>query len=252
MNLIILSDQNFFNLLLLVLTELHTTLQVVLVNNLEELNQIGDDLKNQSRLLSIFSAEIVPYDTLKQFGFGCYNLHPGSNEYPVWRAWSFAIMNNSDHFGLTLHEMTERVDEGAIIHMQKIPRDSKSTEQEFFSSVGNFVHEFFKSFPDFFLSQERLPPIDLNWTGVKFRKKDVQDMIKVDQSININLLIAVIRAFGFGYRGEKPFILRSDKKYILGPSYEGKYSVTDRITIHGFNFWAEDFLIQQKMIASTS
>jgi hypothetical protein len=56
MNLIILSDRNFFNLLLLVLTELHTTLQVVLVNNLEELSHISDDLKNQSRLLSIFSA----------------------------------------------------------------------------------------------------------------------------------------------------------------------------------------------------
>ena len=251
MNLIILSDQNFFNLLLLVLTELHTSLQVVLVNNLEELNQIGDDLKNQSRLLSIFSAEIVPYDTLKQFGFGCYNLHPGSNEYPGWRAWSFAIMNNSDQFGLTLHEMAERVDEGAIIHMQKFPRESKSTEQDFFSSVGNFVYEFFKSFPDFFLDQERLIASDINWTGVKFRKKDVQDMIKVDQSININLLITVIRAFGFGYRGEKPFVLKNNKKYILGPSHDGIYSLNDLITIHGFNFWAEDFLNQQKMITST-
>ena len=252
MNLIILSDQNFFNLLLLVLTELHTTLQVVLVNNLEELSQIGDDLKNQSRLLSIFSTEIVPDDTLRQFDFGCYNLHPGSNEYPGWRAWSFAIMNNSDHIGLTLHEMTERVDEGAIIHMQKIPRNSKSTEQDFFSNVGDFVHEFFKSFPDSFLDQKRLIASDINWTGLKFRKKDVQDMIKVDQSININLLITIIRAFGFGYRGEKPFVLRSDKKYILGPSYDGICSVKDRITIHGFNFWAEDFLIQQKMVASTS
>jgi hypothetical protein len=248
MNLIILSDQNFFRLLLPVMTELNIASQVVLVNNLKELSLISDELKNESRLLSIFSAEIVPVAKLKKFGFGCYNLHPGSNLYPGWRAWSFAIMNNSDHFGLTLHEMSERVDEGSIIHMQKIPRDSKSTEQDFFSNVGKYVFEFFHSFPDFFLDHEKLIASDLNWIGGKFRKKDVQDIIKVDQGININLLITVIRAFGFGYLGEKPFLFKHNKKYILGPSYAGAYSVSDRITVHGFNFWSEGFLLQDRKL----
>jgi hypothetical protein len=74
----------------------------------------------------------------------------------------------------------------------------------------------------------------------------VQDIIKVNLGININLLITVIRAFGFGYLGEKPFVIRNNKKYILGPSVDGSYSLNDLITIQGFNFWADDFLNQQK------
>jgi hypothetical protein len=243
MNLIILSDQNFFRLLLPVITELNFSLQVVLVNNLLELEQISDELIGESRLLSIFSAEIVPASRLKKFGRGCYNLHPCSNEYPGWRAWSFAIMNNSVHFGLTLHEMTERVDAGDIIYMQKILRGLKSTEQDFFNSVGTFVVEFFRSFPDFFLNQNKLSASDLKWGRVKFRKKDVQEIIKIDEGIELNLLLAVIRAFGFGYLGEKPFVLRDNKKYILGPSQDRGLIEQDHLVIQGFYFWMEDSLI---------
>ena len=242
MNLIILSDQNFFRLLLPVITELNSSSQIVLVNNLLELHQISDELIGESRLLSIFSAEIVPVTVLRKFGFGCYNLHPCSNEYPGWRAWSFAIMNNSDHFGLTLHEMIERVDTGDIINMQKIPRGLKSTEQDFFNSVGGFVIEFFRSFPDFFLDQNKLSASDLKWGKVKFRKKDVQEIIKIDEGIELNLLLAVIRAFGFGYLGEKPFVFKNNKKYILGPSQDRWLIGKDHLVIHGFYFWAEDSL----------
>ena len=70
------------NLLLPVITELNIGLLVILVNNLVEWSQISDELKNESRLLSIFSVEITPGNMLDKFGFGCYSLHPGSNEYP--------------------------------------------------------------------------------------------------------------------------------------------------------------------------
>lgn len=245
MHLIILSDQSFFRLLLPVLTELNVASQVVLINNLLELSEVSDDLKNQSRLLSIFSSEIVPEVTLEKFGFGCYNLHPGTSEYPGWRAWSFAILNNADHFGLTLHEMSKKVDEGPIVHMVKIPRDLKSSEQDFFNNVGDYVYEFFRSFPEFFLNQKRLATIDLNWNQVKFRKKDVQEIIKLDPSISIYELIPLIRAFGFGYLGEKPFVLKNDRKYTLGPSMDGAFGSDDHLTIYGFNFWSEDVLKKQ-------
>jgi len=250
MRLLVLSDRLFFNRLLRVVKSLGIPVELSLVRNLSELKTIPIQVKKTSRLVSIFSTEIIPKELLNAFGYGCYNLHPGSHCYPGWRAWSFAIMNNEDHFGLTLHEMTPKVDEGLIIQEKRFPRDPQSTEQDFFKNVGYFVERFFNSFPAFFLSAALSPQVDLKWVGVKFRKRDVQELILINEEIKIELLIALIRAFGFGYQGEKPYVRRSGQKYILGPSSKLKAPANALLTLHGFSFWSEEFLDLQKKVSA--
>jgi methionyl-tRNA formyltransferase len=242
MRLVVLSDLLFLNRLRHVAQSLSIQVDFLLVKNLIQLQEIPARVKKESRLISIFSTEIVPLEQLQAFGLGCYNLHPGTSRYPGWRAWSFAIMNNEDHFGLTLHDMTPKVDEGLIIKEQRFPRELKSTEQDFFQQVGDFVEFFFISFSEFFLYEELQPKTPINWMGVKFKKRDVQELIQINEDIEIEVLISLIRAFGFGFQGEKPYVMRSGKRYILGPTSKTPRVVDDVLNLYGFSFWSEVLL----------
>jgi hypothetical protein len=51
-------------------------------------------------------------------------------------------MSKEDHFGLTMDEMTPKVDEGRDIRDQRITRDPQSTEQDCFKNVGYFEERF--------------------------------------------------------------------------------------------------------------
>jgi hypothetical protein len=78
--------------------------------------------------------------------------------------------------------------------------------------------------------------------GVKFKKRDVQELIQINEDIEIEVLISLIRAFGFGFQGEKPYVMRSGKRYILGPTSKTPRVVDDVLNLHGFSFWSEVLL----------
>ena len=52
---------------------------------------------------------------LERLGPVPYNIHPGSPEYPGAHGLNFAIFEGARKFGVTAHEMTARVDAGAIV-----------------------------------------------------------------------------------------------------------------------------------------
>jgi methionyl-tRNA formyltransferase len=64
-------------------------------------------------LLCIFGS-IVPKETLSKFR-KAYNFHPGPITHPGRDPHHWAIYENQKWFGVTLHEMAEGVDEGAVI-----------------------------------------------------------------------------------------------------------------------------------------
>lgn len=68
-------------------------------------------------LLCIFGP-IVPADVLSRYR-RAYNFHPGSPAYPGRDPHHWAIYDNAGTFGVTLHEMVARVDEGPIVHVEE-------------------------------------------------------------------------------------------------------------------------------------
>ncbi|MEM9809753.1 MAG: formyltransferase family protein [Pseudomonadota bacterium] len=69
----------------------------------------------RTRLISFLTEVIVPQSILERLGPTPYNIHPGSPDYPGAHGLSFAIFEGARKFGVTAHEMTARVDTGAIV-----------------------------------------------------------------------------------------------------------------------------------------
>lgn len=88
----------------------HVELEEI-VNNLSE-----DELKN-TRLVAYCVDVIVKPEILNKLPNVSYNFHPGPPNYPGSFCAQFAIYEDAPEYGVTFHEINEKVDEGRIIDM---------------------------------------------------------------------------------------------------------------------------------------
>src|ERR1700760_1090680 len=95
------------------------------VTSPEHLAALGTDILQHARLIAFSSPVIVPSLVLAALGYGAYNFHPGSPEYPGWAPAHFALYEGATEFGCTIHRMVERVDAGPIVEVETfdIPED---------------------------------------------------------------------------------------------------------------------------------
>lgn len=84
-------------------------------------------------ILSLFSKEIIPEAVLAMAPSGCWNLHPA--KLPTYKGVSptfWALAENSDEAGVTLHTIDSGIDTGAVIAQSKIPTTGMHTEHELY------------------------------------------------------------------------------------------------------------------------
>ncbi len=99
-----------------------------LANNIKFYYTLKEYLKKNNKknkryvfLLSIFSKIILKKNFLKRFKKS-YNLHPAIlPEYPGINPISGMIFNREKKIGITLHEISEKIDAGKIIMKKKNP-----------------------------------------------------------------------------------------------------------------------------------
>ena len=98
------------------------------IETLAELSAFAPELLSQARLIAFTSPIIVPINVLDLLGFGAYNFHPASPDFPGWAPAHFAVYHQATQFGATAHVMTERVDAGPIVDVElfSISRDIRS------------------------------------------------------------------------------------------------------------------------------
>jgi methionyl-tRNA formyltransferase len=100
-------------------------LTVLPVGTLDDLAAVDTKALRRARLIAFTTDVIVPRVVLERLGYGAYNFHPGSPQYPGWAPAHFALYERATTFGATLHAMVERVDAGPIIDVASfaIPAD---------------------------------------------------------------------------------------------------------------------------------
>ena len=92
--------------------------------NSEKLGKEEINLVNQVKpdiIFSIYYRYFIPVEILKTSTIGSYNIHPSL--LPLYKgsiptAW--AIINNENYFGITIHELTKNLDSGDIYYQKKI------------------------------------------------------------------------------------------------------------------------------------
>ena len=117
--MVISTDKNYHN----AIKTICKTYQVRYLNS-DQFKKKKITFSNQKQklfLISIFSNLILNKSFLNKFGKNCFNLHPGILPYyPGKNCVSGALYNNEKKTGLTIHHITEKVDQGSIIRQIKI------------------------------------------------------------------------------------------------------------------------------------
>ena len=97
------------------------TVRAFHVDSLDALEKAVPGPCPHTRLFAFSTSIIVPPPILVRIGYNAVNFHPGPPEYPGYRPTGFALYEGARTYGVTAHYMTDKVDEGPIIGVERFP-----------------------------------------------------------------------------------------------------------------------------------
>jgi methionyl-tRNA formyltransferase len=152
-----------------------------------------------TRLLSVGAGFIVPARILHALDGPAYNLHPGPPTYPGTFPSVFALEDQAGRFGIALHEMTAKVDEGAIVAVDTydiLPDWNRlALDSATFGAMLNMIARLAPALTD--LSRP-LPRLDVSWSGIKRTRKDFDALCILPENADAGTFARRLRAVGEG------------------------------------------------------
>lgn len=149
------------------------------------------------RLIAFCASVIVPPEILDAVMQPAYNFHPGPPTYPGSYVANFAIYDEAEMFGATVHEMAARVDSGPIVAVEwfRVPDGLRFTELEV--KAYQALARLFTDLAGRLANDETaLPRMDVNWSGKATTKKDYERLRAIDATVNEAEARRRSRAFG--------------------------------------------------------
>jgi methionyl-tRNA formyltransferase len=162
-----------------------------------ELSALDPELLSQARLIAFATSTVVPEKVLNLLGFGAYNFHPASPDFPGWAPAHFAVYRQATQFGATAHVMTERVDAGPIVDVElfSVPRDiSVSKLQEL--AYSSLARLFWRQAKTLATQSEPLAELPIRWSGKKTSRNCYAAMCSVPSDISGDERARRVKAFG--------------------------------------------------------
>ncbi len=172
-------------------------LAILPVETSAALAALAPELLSQARLVAFTSPIIVPATVLDLLGFGAYNFHPASPDFPGWAPAHFAVYHQATQFGATAHVMAERVDAGPIIDVElfSISRDISVGElqQRAYASLARL---FWRQAKILATQSEPLAELPIRWSGKKTSRSCYAAMCSLPSDISRDERARRVRAFG--------------------------------------------------------
>ncbi len=180
-------------------------------NNFEKLQTLNLDY-----IFGIHFPYIIPTEFLDLPKMGFLNLHPAYLPFNKgWHTPSWAIIDETP-YGATLHFMTEKLDEGNIIHQKKIVIDPSDTAHTLYKRVMKVEEEvFFEAFE----SIKNLMPKSTQQAhiGTNHSKKDLKNVqeINMDKSYSAKELINLLRGLTTNKIEEAAYFREGDDRFYI-------------------------------------
>jgi len=204
-------------------------------------NQLADlpeDYLMSSRLISFGSRHYISPVILQQIGYGSYNLHPGPTHYPGWAPFYYAIYDQATRYGVTFHEMNDKIDAGDIVCVRDFDIPPHSTTQELVNITEFHMFELLKDLaPAFSNHVEYLATTDLKWQRQPLKKKDFLAICQIPLDISDEELNRRIFAFGDSDGTIFPYLIAESKKYRL--AFDTDHQDRHSYWLHGKRFVIE-------------
>jgi methionyl-tRNA formyltransferase len=130
----------------------------------------------QARLIAFVFPDIVPAGVLDRLGYGAFNFHPGSPDYPGWAPAAFALHDGATQFGATLHEMAARVDAGTICDVESFPVPAQCDLRTLEELSYGACLRLFERWAEALVSPLRPPRLPLAWGTRKCTRKGLAEL----------------------------------------------------------------------------
>lgn len=168
-----------------ILTAHNPDLEIALISEKDALARLAEGDLSGTRLLSFCSPLIVPAALLTALPGPSYNFHPGPPNRPGRYPSVFAVYEQAPHYGVTVHEMIEKVDAGPIVAAEwfAMPPDVTVVDLEMLS-LEYLIAVFKRLAPFLALNANPLPRIFIPWSGTKRTKADCEAICRITPDLS--------------------------------------------------------------------
>lgn len=187
------------------LTRLNPGLDIVGIETQDALTSLPPDALARARLIGFATPLVVPAHILKGIGHGAYNFHPGPPEYRGWHPHCFAVYDGAKTFGVTAHVMSERVDSGAIVGVERFAVPEGSDAEALGEIVyGALLGLFSRLAPALATDPRPVPTLAEEWSGRATTRRDFAAMCELSKDMPEEEVQRRLRAFGSGDGFSRP------------------------------------------------
>jgi len=237
-NVILLTSRAYAEYLTPFLLSENPGINVLQLVHPNQIDDLPDDYLMASRLISFGTRFYIPARILARIGYGSYNFHPGSTFYSGWAPFLYALYDGATQYGVTVHEMSPKIDAGKIIAVVDFDIPPNSTPQELVDLTTVSMVDLFKELSSQFANQiDYLPSIGVEWKRAPNRKKDFAAICHIPLDIDESELKRRVFAFGDSDGEVFPYLMIDGKKYRLAfaSDHPDRYSHL----LHGIRFVIE-------------
>ena len=157
---------------------------------------------------------LLPSSIIENASLLALNFHPATPSFPGSGSYSWAIYEGVDKFGVTVHIMNEKFDNGKIIKVYKFSIDSDETLNSLIDKTKKFSVYVFKDFVNV-LNQKTVVDIqkmknevsEPKWRGAAKTISDLDKMRKLDLDLSLDEYRRRIKAF---HMDEFPVYIEKD------------------------------------------
>ncbi len=149
-------------------------------------------------LIGFCTPVIVAKPILDKLEGPAYNFHPGPPNFPGLFPACFAIYSGSRRFGVTAHEMYEKIDEGPIVGVEWVDISLDIERIHLEAKSHQLIMQLFERLAPEMVKGLPLTHTGDQWSGYVTRRKDFESLCEVPSDISLAGLKLRYRAVGQG------------------------------------------------------
>jgi len=154
--------------------------------------------KNYDYLISFLNSMYINKSVRKKIKINSFNFHPGPPEYPGFGCYNFALLDQVNFYGSTIHMINNKFDSGKIVGVKKFKITSKKcnleklirkTHENIFKQAKNFIN----------VIQNKKLKIEENikWRRKAYTKKEFDIAREIKLSDSKKTVLKKIKAFSY-------------------------------------------------------
>jgi methionyl-tRNA formyltransferase len=173
-------------------------------------------------LVSVGHSWILSDSILKMVSYQAVNLHLAKlPDYKGNYTYNHAILNGEKVYGVTLHWMTDKVDQGDYFLTDEFPVAIEDTAYSLYQKSLEAGVKLFRSFAQKIKEGGEMPRIPMTGRGKFYSRKSLDGLRKINDLNNTEEVLRKSRAFYFP-PFENAYFLIDNRKFYIIPSFDEK------------------------------